>query len=136
MLSPEELQHLQDLKDIKPPLEVTDYSLFLLIILVSVGLVIVGTLVWFVVKYFRSRKKTNRRKELLKILRHLDYSDPKQCAYTVTKYGYELIRDENSENTFRQLQPKLEPYKYKKEVPQMDEETKQYIRHFIGLVRD
>lgn len=136
MVSPEELKLLQDLKDIKPPLEVPDYSLYLLLVLVIVGLVILGTLLWFIFKFFRSRKKINRRKELVKILLNLDYSDSKQCAYTVTQYGYELIRDENSENTFHQLLPKLDPYKYKKEVPPMDEETKQYIRHFIGLVRD
>lgn len=135
-LSPEELELLQHLKDIKPPVDVPDYSFYLLLALIVAALVAIGTLLWFLIRFFRSRKKTNRRKELIALLSQIDFSDPKEAAYTVSRYGRELIRDENSQHTFEELEQKLLPYKYQKEVPEMSEEVQQYIRHFIGVVRD
>jgi hypothetical protein len=116
-----------ELRDIKPLLEIPDSSYYIFIaLLVMVGVVLIALGV-FLVKKFWTNRKINIKKLYLKELKELDWSETKKSAYTLTELGRELATEERSKEIYGQILPMLEQYKYRKEVPSLDEETlKQY----------
>ena len=128
----------QDLpiRDIKPLLPIPDVSLYLLVGMVVAGVLMVGTLLYFGWRWWRSHRKKDPRLVWLAKLDQIDYNDPKKAAYTMTRYGRLLAEDKRREEILHQLLPKLERYKYQKEVPPLDEETKRFMRLFIEMSHD
>lgn len=117
-----------ELRDIKPLLEIPDSSYYLYIGLITVGILVILGLLFFVVKKFWDGRKENMKKKDFERLKMVDWSDSKQASYEVTLLGRALIEvDPRVEEIYSQLLPMLEAYKYRKEVPSMDDETlKQY----------
>ncbi len=128
---------MQELRDIKGIVEISDNSLlFLFGISVFTVLLSVGILL-----YFKFRKKRVKRrflktkKELAKErLENIDYDDPKSVTYTFIEDAGEFI-DEKSKPEFLKIVEELKPYKYKKEVPQIDEELKKRVKDFIREIK-
>ena len=116
-----------ELRDIKPLLEIPDMSYYLYIgFLTFIGLMLLGVLFFIVKKFWIDRKK-DIRKLYFKQLKEVDWSRPKESAYAVTSLGRELLVDERSRDIYRGLVVMLEQYKYRKEVPKVDSQTvKQY----------
>ena len=117
-----------ELRDIKPLLEIPDSSYYLYIGLITVGILVILGLLFFVVKKFWDGRKENMKKKDFERLKMVDWSDSKQASYEVTLLGRALIEvDPRVEEIYSQLLPMLEAYKYRKKVPSMDDETlKQY----------
>ncbi len=107
---------LPEIKDIKPPVEISDHSLYIFIFLVLIAVLIVAFLIWQLLKLIKKRKKENLAKIYLEALHNIDWSNPKEAAYKITKYGRALATDEKRQEIFSNLLPLLEQYKYKKEV--------------------
>ena len=123
------------LHDIKPLLEIQEYSFYYLLALISVVLVILIGLMFLLYKYLQHRKRFNIRKEHLKLLGSLDLSDAKQAAYKITTYGYTFKDDgERQRSAYEALVELLESYKYKKDVEEFDEETKHSLERYIGML--
>ncbi len=118
------------MRDIKPPVAVPDYSLFLFIALVVLALLLAGVIGYFIYKTLQKDPK----REVLEKLEALDLSDPKRDAYAVTPLGRQLLVDEQLREKFAVLNARLERYKYKKEVAAVDGETKKQLALFIELV--
>lgn len=127
---------MEELRDIKGIVEVSDNSLLLLILLILLFLLAAGAGVWFM-KYKR-RKRRRFRKTPLEIAReriaNIDYNDPKNVAYTFIEDVAVFVSDENRKE-YATLRKALEPYKYKKEVPPMDADLKEKIQHFIKEIK-
>ena len=126
---------MQDIpiRDIKPLVEIPDYSIFLFsATLIALALVVI-VLIILLFKYLKSRRDS-LKKSYLKALKSVDFSNPKESAYLITKYARLLVKDERSMQICEDLTKKLEIYKYKREVPQIDEETKKYYNLFIEVV--
>ena len=107
---------LPEIKDIKPPVEIDDYSLYIFILLVVVGVLVGGFILWQLLKKIKLKREQNIAKAYLEALHNIDWSDPKSAAYKITKYGRALATDEKREEIFNNLLPLLEKYKYKKEI--------------------
>ena len=113
---------LAKLKDIKPPVEVPDFSFWLF-----VGLITILILSLFVLILFKFKKRIKRRKrfdikvEAREKLSRIDFTDSKKAVYTFDEYLPILIGD-NLElmQEFESLQRDLEKYKYKRDVPKLD----------------
>ncbi len=118
----------EELKDIKPLLEIPDYSYYLFVGLVSVVVVMVLLLLFFLGKRLWLNRKVNMKKVYFARLKSVDWADTKQTAYLVTYLGRVLSAElPRAKEIYGQLVRMLEPYKYKKEVPMVDDETlKQY----------
>ena len=119
------------LRDIKPLLEIPDSSYYIyigLILLVSLLLIVITV---FLVKKFLKSRKVNMKKVYLKELKTLNWSETKKSAYLATELGRKLATEKRTEEIFSQLIPMLEAYKYKKEVPSLDDET---LKQFNLLV--
>ncbi len=111
------------LRDIKPLLEIPDYSYYLFIGLISLLVVIVLLLLFFLIKRFWKNRKVNMKKLYFKQLKEVNWKESKQAAYEVTELGRHFSDDKRCSEIYRQLVPMLEVYKYKKEVPSIDDET-------------
>ena len=119
------------LRDIKPLLEIPDSSYYVFMGLIFlVTLVLLGIIIFFVKKFWKSRK-INMKKVYLKELKALDWKETKKSAYLATELGRKLATEERTKEIFSQLVPMLEAYKYKKEVPSLDDET---LKQFNLLV--
>ncbi len=117
------------LHDIKPSVAIEDYSFYYFLVLVVVGLVLVVSLLFLFLKWFKQRKVENVRKKHLEILQSIDLDkDPKKAAYMLTKYGATFKEDDaRHKEMYENMLQKLERYKYKKEVTPFDDETRSII---------
>lgn len=123
------------IKDIKPIVDIPDFS-FYAYIFSSLILVLIIMLLFFELIKIYAKKKIDKRKEMIKELKSLDFSDSKKAAYTITKYGRELVYDDRSYKIFEELLTNLQKYKYRKNPPKMDEDVKKYLRLFIETVNE
>lgn len=124
------------IRDIKPLLPIPDISLYLFFGLLAAGLLMLGVLLYFFWKWWVKHRKADPRVAWLKQLDAIDFNQPKKAAYLMTKYGRLLAEDKRRQEILEQLIPKLERYKYKKEVPPLDEEVKKYMKLFIEMSHD
>lgn len=121
------------LRDIKPLLEIPDSSYYIywgLIILVS--LLVVGVL-FFVAKKFWDNRKVNLAKGYLVAIKKIDWNDTKKSAYQATHYARLLATDKRRKELFSQLEPMLEQYKYKKEVEALDQDTQNKFNLYVQV---
>jgi len=119
---------MDELRDIKPLLEIPDSSYYLFLSLVFLCVAFVFAIVVFLLKKFWKKKKVNMQKVYFEQFKNLDWTNVKQSAYMATELGRKLtLKDERAKEIYNQLIPMLASYKYRKEVPSLDEETlKQY----------
>ncbi len=124
---------MSELRDIKPLLEIPDFSFFAYLAALLLGFFAFAFLFYklFVLLF---KKRIDEKKMMIKELKELDFKDSKRAAYKITKYGRELIYDDRSLEIFEELVKRLGRYKYKKRVPAMDRETIQLINLFIKIV--
>ena len=127
----EENLTLRDIRSLEP---IDDISLYLFIIAVVFVSLIIGALLYKLFSTIRARKKETLRKEVLQRLKDIEFDDPKDAAYKITKYGQFLANDERSKRMLEQLLPKLEKYKFIKDVPEFDDESVQYYHLFLKSV--
>lgn len=121
------------LRDIKPLMEIPDSSYYIywgLIIFVSV--LTVGIL-FFVFKKLWDNRKVNLQKGYLEAIKRIDWVETKSSAYEATHYARLLAVDERRTELFFELEPKLEQYKYKKEVDEIDDETKKLFNLYVQV---
>lgn len=123
------------LHDIKPLVEIQEYSMEYLIAINLVLIVIVMALVYIFFKWLQDKKKYNERKEHFKILENLDMNDTKNTAYKLTLYGYTFKDDTpRHQKAYNELFESLQKYKYKKEVESFDSETLHFIEIYQGMI--
>jgi len=101
--------------DIKPLIEVNDYSLYLFISLIIIGLTVFSYLLYFLYQKF-TNKKQNRQKFHIQELKTMDYTQSKTAAYNISKHISCLLKDELQTKLANEVLEDLEQYKYKKEV--------------------
>lgn len=121
------------LHDIKPLIEIHEYSLYYFLgVSLLVALILIGFL-YLAYKWIKNRKKFNKRAEHYKLLNNIDYSNPKKAAYDLTFYGATFKDDsERHQKAYENMIEKLEKYKYKKDVEDFDADT----LHVINLYKE
>jgi len=119
---------MDELRDIKPLLEIPDGSYYLFLTLVFLGIALLLAIIGFGLQRYWKNKKVDMQIVYLFNFKNLDWSDVKDSAYEATKLGRILTQNnERAREIYEQLVPMLEEYKYKKEVSSVDEKTlKQY----------
>ena len=90
------------------------------------------SLLW---KFWQRRKEVNERQRCFEHLQNVDVTDAKQAAYAITQYGRIFAEDSpRCEEAYAGLISRLAPYKYKKSVDPIDEETLSYYRIYVGMI--
>ena len=126
----------EELRDIKPLLEIPDMSYYLYVgFLIFVGVLLLGLLFFLIKKFWLNRKK-NMRKVYFNQLKEINWDNAKESAYAVTYLGRELSTDDRSRDIYRDLVPMLEPYKYRKEVPKVDDKTIQQYNLLVHVLNE
>ncbi len=117
---------MDKIKDIKPLIEMSDYSLYIFIITLLLGLIIGYILLKKTYKFAKKRCKIDCMRYYFEQYKKIDWSNPKKAAYEATKYGMYLARDKRRKELFMQLRERLDKYKYKQEYKKVDSETLNY----------
>ena len=123
------------LHDIKPIVEIAEYSLYYFLgISFIVAVLILGAL-YLIYRWLKKRDRYNKRADHLKILNSLDLTMTKESAYALTLYGA-TFRDDSPRHKemYDNLMRRLEEYKYKKEVSLFDGEVIGYIELYKGMI--
>ncbi|MBT5934373.1 hypothetical protein [Sulfurimonas sp.] len=123
------------LHDIKPLIDVPEYSLYYLIVTVIVGVILFTLLIFALIRFIKNRNKFSLRKEHLKLLNAVEFSDAKKAAYDITYYAQSFQNDSlEHQEAYEHLQNNLETYKYRKNVDSFDEETKTSLKNYMALL--
>jgi len=129
------MQNEIPLHDIKPLLEVQDYSFYYFLALLAVVSAIILGVLYLLYRHFRTKKRFNIRKEHNKILQKINLKETKKAAYELTEYGA-TFKDDSPRHlkTYNDMVEKLERYKYKKSVDDFDRETLRVIELYRGMI--
>ncbi len=125
---------MQDLRDIRGLEEIPDISFYLFLIMIVFVLLILGGMLIMIVRHFKGKKEDLTRKEVRKRLEEIDFDDPKDAAYKITKYARYLVDGERSQKIFEGLEKKLLKYKYRPNPPSFDEDTIGEYNLFLEVV--
>ena len=123
------------LHDIKPIVEVQEYSFYYFLGAVGIAIILACGVSYLLYFWYKKRNAFNERKYNLKQINSLDLNDTKNSAYALTSYGY-IFKDDSPRHVemFRNLSERLESYKYKKSVEVFDEDTLGYIELYKGML--
>lgn len=123
------------LHDIKPIVEIQEYSLYYLLGAVSVGLIILSLIIYFLYIWYKKRNAFNMRKYHIQLINDVDFSDTKNAAYAISSYGF-IFKDDSPrhKDMYENITQRLERYKYKKDVEEFDSETLGYIEVFKEMI--
>ena len=123
------------LHDIKPILEVQEYSMYYLGAIVAVGTFLLLGALFLLYKWLKNRNSFNVRKEHLRLINEIDLSDTKVAAYSLTFYGL-TFKDDSPRHSemYTNLTQRLDEHKYKKEVNSFDSEVLGYIELYKGML--
>ena len=123
----------EQLKDIKPLLEIPDSSYYIYWGLIIFATLLVVGILFFVAKKLWENRKINLAKGYLEALKKIDWMDTKKSAYDATHYARLLATDERKIELFSQLEPMLEQYKYKKVVDAIDQQTQNQFNLYVQV---
>ena len=121
------------LRDIKPLLEIPDSSYYVYWGLIGTTVLLAFGVLFFVLKKLWDNRKINLEKAYLEAIKSIDWVDTKKSAYEATHYARLLATDERRKEIFAQLEPMLEQYKYKKEVAQVDTDTRNKFNLYVQV---
>ena len=121
------------LRDIKPLLEIPDSSYYIYWGLIIFGVLLTVGVLFFVLKKLWDNRKINLAKGYLEAIKKIDWVDTKKSAYEATHYARLLATDERRKELFSQLEPMLEKYKYKKEVDEVDTDTRNKFNLYVQV---
>ena len=121
------------LRDIKPLLEIPDSSYYIYWGLITFGVLLAAGILFFVLKKLWDNRKINLAKGYLEAIKKIDWADTKKSAYEATHYARLLATDERRKELFSQLEPMLEKYKYKKEVDEVDTDTRNKFNLYVQV---
>jgi len=122
------------LKDIKPLLEIPDNSYYIYWSLIGFSILISIIIVFLIIKKLLSLRTTNQNKNYLLNLIELEQTDSKKFAYNATHYARLLSDiDEELRDIFIKLEEDLIKYKYKKVVDNIDEDSLKIFNHFVEV---
>ena len=125
---------MDELREIKPLLEISDNSYLLFIVITTILGAIVLLSLYFFFKRLWLNRKTNRRRVYFERLKSVDWRETKKAAYEVTFLGRALADEPRIEEIYNQLLPMLEPYKYRKEVPLVDADTANQYKLLVHII--
>ncbi|HGZ70961.1 MAG TPA: hypothetical protein ENK87_01035 [Nitratifractor sp.] len=114
------------LRDIKPLISQSDYSLFLLAATVVFGLLLAFLLFRRVYAHTIKGCKINCEKYYFYKFSSINWENPKEASYLATRYGLILAKDRRRKELFLQLRENLDQYKYAKKKQKVDQDTLNY----------
>ena len=104
----------EQLRDIKPLLEIPDSSYYVYWGLIGFGIFLALAILFFIAQKLWDNRKINLAKGYLEAIKKIDWIDTKKSAYQATHYARLLATDERRKELFSQLEPMLNSINIKK----------------------
>jgi hypothetical protein len=120
---------MEQLRDIKGLVEVTDYSFYYLLGLIGLGIILIVMIAILVYKKVTKKVPMTQQRLAMKLLKEFEVSDAKESAYAFSHLAQYAVNDTQRQQ-LEALLAELEPYKFRKEVPELDEALKIKIKDF------
>jgi len=123
------------LHDIKPLIVIQDYTPYYLAAAAAAVSVLLLLVLYLLIRRYRAAQVENSRAACRQALEAVDFDDAKAAAYTITRLG-RCFAEETPQHkeVYTNLARRLEPYKFRKTVPPIDEETRAYFRIYLGMI--
>jgi len=123
------------LHDIKPILEIQEYSLYFLVGLSLLGVFLLLGFGYLAYRWNKRRNAFNIRAEHMALINAVDLKDTKSAAYAFTFYGLTFKEDSpRHSEMYKNLIQRLDEYKYKKSVDAFDGEVLGYIELYREML--
>ncbi len=106
---------MMKIHDIKPIVEIPDNSIYLYYGLILFS-ILLGIVIIYLIYTFFKNKKDSQQKKYFRVLKNINFNNQKEAAYSISKYGNLIIKDERGAMLFEDLNNSLEEFKYRKEV--------------------
>ena len=120
--------------DIKPIVEIPDFSIYIYYGLHFLGFVLICLVIYWMYKIFKPKIKTQEM-FWYEELQNLDFNNLKKAAYDISKYGKYLAKEERQLRLIDELTNELAAYKYKKEIPsELTQEIKIKLNIFMDTL--
>ncbi|MCK5855567.1 MAG: hypothetical protein KAG56_10125 [Sulfurovaceae bacterium] len=123
-----------ELRDIKPLLEIPDSSYELLIMGLSVALILALIGLFVLARKLWTHREVNMQKIYFEAFKNIEWSDSKKASYEVTYLGRLLATEPRTKEIYAQLVPMLDAYKYRKNVPTVDSDTLQQYNLLVHVI--
>lgn len=123
------------LHDIKPIVNIQEYSLYYFIATVGLGLIVLGVVVYYLYKWYNKRNRFKLRVHHKELMDNIKLGDTKNAAYQITICAG-TFKDDNPDinQQYQTLIDNLEQYKYKKEVEEFDSDTVAQINLYRSMI--
>lgn len=121
---------MEELRDIKGLVEVADYSPYYLGGVLALALLLLLLSALFIYRYRTRKEPLTQKRAAIALLEKLEFGDAKQSAYEFTHLAHYAVNEAQRE-ALEKLLAELAPYKFKKEVPGLDEDLKARMQAFI-----
>jgi hypothetical protein len=125
---------MEELRDIKGLVEVTDYSFYYFGALVAAALLLLLVLGIFIYKKLTKKEPMTQKRAAAALLEKFEFGDTKQSVYDFSRLAQYAV-SEDQRQALEQLLEELKPYKFKKEVPELDDALKAKMQAFIKGVK-
>ena len=123
------------LHDIKPLVEIQEYSLYYLLGTIGLALLTLFAFLYIGYYFYKKSKIISQRVQHKKLLNDLDLNDTKNTAYALSNYTLTFKSDsEEHAKLFQLLNEQLESFKYRKNVEKFDKKTLIYIESYKALI--
>jgi len=120
-----------NINDIKPLAKIPDYSIYFYYAIIIAVILLLLFLIYLFYNFIQKRKHSKER-HYFKLLKDINFKNPKEDAYTITTYGRLLAKEERSQKLMEDLWENLQSYKYQKDVPScFSKETKAKFTTFM-----
>lgn len=121
---------MEGLRDIKDIVEIHEYSFWIFLSLIIAGLLLTWTVYYLYKNRRKRRKKPTKRALALKRLKEIDFDDTKSAVYGFSVDGNIFVTEENMD-MFKEIEQRLEKYKYQKDTQKLEAKDKEMITEFI-----
>ncbi|MBA5248496.1 MAG: hypothetical protein FE834_03020 [Gammaproteobacteria bacterium] len=118
------------IKDIKALVTILDNSFVYLLIMLAVALLVLCIAGYYGWQKIQLKRRNDKKKRALKILKSLDFNDSKTVAYHFSCYAIELVDDTNKQE-FEAISRALLDYKYKKQVGSLSQDLVAQVKRFV-----
>ncbi len=123
---------MSGLKDIRGLSQVPDLSYYLFLSLCLLGVILLIVAFVYLLNIVKNLKRS-KRKIYIQRLKQVNFKDSKKAAYEISKYARKVADTKESKEILEQLLRELERYKYVKNPPEFDKDSKKYLKLFMEV---
>jgi len=121
---------MEQLRDIKGLVEVSDYSFYYLLGIIGITVLLILVIGLLLYKMLTKKVPMTQQKMAMELLKKFEVHDAKQSAYEFSHLAQYAVSDDQRQQ-LETLLKELEVYKFKKEVPELDGELKERLQSFV-----